>query len=539
MFLICSRSIRRLCGIITRHGFAICMLFSLLLLFGHFVSAFSMNFWSDEAFSLQMIGHSYADMFRLTAADVHPPLYYVILKSGVGVLRALSGGTIPVIAAAKMMSLLPYAILLGLCATHVRRTMGSAVGGGCAMVLMLNPTCAEMATEIRMYSWSLFFVFLCYLAAVRITLGAGWRAWLVLGGAGLCAAYTHYFAGLAAGLFFLFLAVRSLRYSELRLPLLGVLVGAALLYLPWLQVLLGQVNAVRENYWITAASWRSLAWYVWYPFARVSMPRLCCLGVMVLVAALAAQCVILLRRRSEVVRPISVFACLLPLIVVALGVCLSLCLRPIFISRYLFPTLLCCWAGLLALLQVQDDRARRGSWLVIGGIGILYAVSLLVAQKTEWELHRDSAAFVKFAEQHPSAVYVSENSHLCMTSVTLYPARGIILRKRASGDGREPYHTPLQGIFHPPVTFAYELGAVRELLQQRQPVYLLLSSEASPASKAWIKVQRDAREAGLQLRPVSETRPVAFSTVTLYELSLAEGAAAGTGNDGEPRAVSD
>ena len=36
--------------------------------------------WFDEVFSVSIVKHSFSDIISFTAADVHPPLYYFILK---------------------------------------------------------------------------------------------------------------------------------------------------------------------------------------------------------------------------------------------------------------------------------------------------------------------------------------------------------------------------------------------------------------------------------------------------------------------------
>ena len=46
------------------------------------------NFWLDEFFSIEMVGRSWAEIPAATAGDVHPPLYYYILKLFVSVLAA-------------------------------------------------------------------------------------------------------------------------------------------------------------------------------------------------------------------------------------------------------------------------------------------------------------------------------------------------------------------------------------------------------------------------------------------------------------------
>ena len=48
------------------------------VLFG--VLSLRTNIWADEAYTFAMVRHSFADIWRITAADVHPPLYYFLVK---------------------------------------------------------------------------------------------------------------------------------------------------------------------------------------------------------------------------------------------------------------------------------------------------------------------------------------------------------------------------------------------------------------------------------------------------------------------------
>ena len=56
-------------------------LLSLCVILCQIQGAFSYDLWVDEAFSIRMLEHSYGEMIALTAKDVHPPLYYIILKA--------------------------------------------------------------------------------------------------------------------------------------------------------------------------------------------------------------------------------------------------------------------------------------------------------------------------------------------------------------------------------------------------------------------------------------------------------------------------
>ena len=42
--------------------------------------ALSDNIWADEAYTFAMLRHSFPEIWRITAADVHPPLYYFLAK---------------------------------------------------------------------------------------------------------------------------------------------------------------------------------------------------------------------------------------------------------------------------------------------------------------------------------------------------------------------------------------------------------------------------------------------------------------------------
>lgn len=43
------------------------------------LSAFHENIWYDECYSVAMARHSFADIWKITANDVHPALYYWFL----------------------------------------------------------------------------------------------------------------------------------------------------------------------------------------------------------------------------------------------------------------------------------------------------------------------------------------------------------------------------------------------------------------------------------------------------------------------------
>ena len=70
--------------------------------------------WTDETYTFALINHGFADIWRLTAADVHPPLYYFLLK----LFLRLFGYSLT---AAKVYSIIPYGLLIAIGGFQLRK----------------------------------------------------------------------------------------------------------------------------------------------------------------------------------------------------------------------------------------------------------------------------------------------------------------------------------------------------------------------------------------------------------------------------------
>lgn len=287
---------------------------SLLMLGKSLMLCFSSDIWYDELFTVGLVEHSYGDMVRFTAVDVHPPLYYCIVKLFLDLCKLIMPGVRTVIPA-KIVSVLPYFVLLLYAVTFLRRRFGIFTGGLFLFCVTAMPQLSAYTVEVRMYGWALLFVTAAFLhgyalvenyvnlnaepekavagalygstgaaepdvahgstGAAGQTVAHGRRdaeepqaGWQVRGrrlhGAafviyGLAAAYTQYFACVAVVMVYLFLllAFWFLDRRRVREWLLYVAVSV-IGYVPWLFALAGQLGAVNENYWILPLTWRSL-----------------------------------------------------------------------------------------------------------------------------------------------------------------------------------------------------------------------------------------------------------------------------------------
>lgn len=263
---------------------------SLIMLGRSVMLCFSNDIWYDELFTVGLAEHSYGELVRLTAADVHPPLYYCIVKFFVDLCKLIAPGVGTVIPA-KLVSILPYFILLLYAVTLMRKRFGMFVGGMFLFCVTAMPQLSAYTVEVRMYGWAMLFVTAAFLHARALTENyvnsknssdkngmdaAGGTETVVTetrrrqklvrrfhGAAltfyGLAAAYTQYFACVAVVMVYVFLLLAFWFRDRRRIREWFLCVAVSVIcYVPWLFALAGQLGAVSENYWILPLTWRSL-----------------------------------------------------------------------------------------------------------------------------------------------------------------------------------------------------------------------------------------------------------------------------------------
>ncbi len=334
---------------------------SVILLGRSVALCFSRDIWYDELFTVGMIEHSYGDLIAFTARDVHPPLYYCIVKLIVDLCKLISAQTDPV-AAAKLVSTLPYFGLLCYSVTLIRKSFGMFTGGLFFFCLIAMPQLSAYTVEVRMYSWALLFVTAAFLHAYEMLTAKGEKGRRIHAAAfvlyGIAAAYTQYFACVAVVMIYLcVLLVFFLRdRGRIREWLLWVGISVAA-YLPWLVILYRQITAVRENYWILPLTWRSLGGCVKFlmkpAFTNDTVNTVLAVVLAAGYAAVFAGCGwrYKLEHNGRVFEKgadnqhfIPAAAGLAVLAgVVGFGFAASMIFRPIFVYRYMIPAVGCFW----------------------------------------------------------------------------------------------------------------------------------------------------------------------------------------------------
>ncbi len=183
--------------------------------------------WYDEACSVGIIRHSLAEIWELARVDVHPPLYFYMLK----VFSMIFGQSVFVL---RGFSALGVLALFSLGIGPVRRICGKTTGLLFSFLVTVTPMYLGMGQEIRMYTWAIFFVTGSVLYAYLAVSENKKSDWLTFGLLMLAAMYTHYYALIAMAVLCGLIAVWFIINPKQFRPMFLVVAGlAALGYLPW------------------------------------------------------------------------------------------------------------------------------------------------------------------------------------------------------------------------------------------------------------------------------------------------------------------
>lgn len=218
--------------------------------------------WFDETYSLTLCKLPFRDLVSTAALDVHPPLYYLVLR----VVMLLTGGSV---IACRLFSVLGLIATAALGLGCIRRDFGPRVGLLFVCIILFLPYTIAMALQIRMYSWCLFSVTLCFVYALRIVRSeyVGRASWVVFMLSSLSAAYLHYFGTLSAFFINAWVLLHIARLGwpreQLRCFVLSSLMQI-LAYMPWLVAAAGQTARVAGGFWISL-SVRSVLQALLYP----------------------------------------------------------------------------------------------------------------------------------------------------------------------------------------------------------------------------------------------------------------------------------
>ncbi len=206
--------------------------------------------WYDESFSLVLANRDPGTILEATAHDYHPPLWYWLLW----LWEKLFGSDL---IAARLLSVAWGVATVAMIYWLAHKLFGSRTALLAALLAAIAPFELLYSQEVRMYSFEAFLGVLLLYVFYRAYRFDTVLDWFWFGVVATLALYTLYFSmfGLVALDLFFVGAVWFSRTPKQwpRSKIWHWLVAnlaIAILYLPWLVAMLGQVARVQKTYWI-------------------------------------------------------------------------------------------------------------------------------------------------------------------------------------------------------------------------------------------------------------------------------------------------
>ncbi|OGO88394.1 MAG: hypothetical protein A2Y15_01080 [Clostridiales bacterium GWF2_36_10] len=207
--------------------------------------AFATCLWFDESYSVGIINHNLLDICLISSGDVHPPLYYVLLK----IFTLFFGKSL---VSLRMFSILFTSLLAGVGYTHLRKDFGAKIGFWFTTLMFLFAITYRYAIEIRMYTLAPYLVTMMAIYAYRfyksgMTDKKSKYMFLIFA---ILGAYTHYYALAAAGAvnFLLLMHCRKNNISDMWLKMAFIQCAS---YIFGFYCLVTQSAKVVGSFWIS------------------------------------------------------------------------------------------------------------------------------------------------------------------------------------------------------------------------------------------------------------------------------------------------
>lgn len=365
----------------------------------------------DEGFSINLIQNSFADILHYTALDVHPPLYYLVLKA-----TALLFGNRFI--AYYIPSFLCFAALIAITFRFFNRHFSSDTAFLISAGLCSLPSMLETALQIRMYSMAMLFVtaafYTTYDLTENILSGKSYKwskYWTRLTLFNILAAYTHYFAGVAAAAISCFVLLYLLCARTEKLPFKKIVLtwgihclSMIVLYLPWMPVLFKQMSNVNQDYWISAITEAELHGYPNILFTLTND-----LYRDLLIVAYLIGFFLFLRQFCREHQSLWLAGCYVIILMwLGFGIGYSLLKSPILVSRYLVIILPLFWIPVCVCFQKEPLR-KYSPFLLI-----LFVLSFIDTYELSYDRYSNMSQEAMIAEME---TVISEEDVLFYTNI--------------------------------------------------------------------------------------------------------------------------
>ncbi len=334
----------------------------------------------DEYFTMAILKFPILDVLKIDIGDVHPPLYYLILKVITKVLTQLNiqYNTFFVL---RLVSIIPFALILLFSALVIRKEYGWLTVGIFTIGLSFLSQYFLNFILIRMYSFSIFFLLISFYCYKKVLDDSSKKAWILFTLFSVLGAYTHYYLGISVIIIYLFLLIfilnrKETQKIEFKKWILSVISGI-LLYSPWIITLLNQINKVHNEFWIKDMNFNGFISCL-SSFAT-SETQLLAIKIIAIISLIIFTAILLKEYNNlkgndnyVILTGISVF-----LLTLLFSTAVSIFYKPILIPRYLLPSSAVLWLS----ISILAGRIKNNKLLIIS-LFLIFVLCLAGAYDT-------------------------------------------------------------------------------------------------------------------------------------------------------------
>lgn len=289
---------------------------------------FNMNLWFDETYTLGLVNQSFGSMYSVANADVHPILYYFLLK----LFTIIFGNSIFI---CRLFSIIPFIILMILGYTKIKKDFSQETGLIFSILIAIMPVSMHYATQIRMYSWSVLFVTLTALYAYDIIKKSNTKYFCLFAIFSICSAYTHYYALITIvminAILFIYIIFKK---REILKKFFLFEIMELILYLPGLKIFITQTLQVQKGFWITI-NYPDIFYEIYKYYFSDTIENSWLLIIALIINTLFVIKLIISNNKFRNIARVNI---LVYTLVIAIGLIVSR-KQAVFITRYLIPML--------------------------------------------------------------------------------------------------------------------------------------------------------------------------------------------------------
>lgn len=224
-----------------RHFVGVLLTATLLAMAISLIIGLNQSLWFDEVYSVMLAKQPIGELFRLTAIDTHPPLYYLLLKAWMAIFGSSE-------LALRSLSILAFGGVVIVAGLLARRMFGVRAALITLPFIVFAPFMLRYGFEIRMYAIaSLIGIAATYVLVMALRAKNNRTKWWLYVAYSLLVVvgvYTLYYLALlwvAHALWLVWTSVQDKKpFAKWDWPL--AYVGSAVLFLPWIPTFISQID---------------------------------------------------------------------------------------------------------------------------------------------------------------------------------------------------------------------------------------------------------------------------------------------------------